>query len=223
MLFLNHVNKDNGVSKNQSIQANFRNKTMFMSFPTPTIQPTMSAPSKTPQQRLKQLTTNNIQTSQFSVDTSQPKKMKWGQPTWFLFHTLAEKVREENFKQIKSELIDLIISICGNLPCPICSEHATFYIHGIHVERIQTKMQLKEMLFNFHNSVNKRKDFPIFPLEELQSKYSTANTMAIIYNFINAFQDKHYGPRMIANDMFRNRLIERVKKWFVDNLRHFDM
>jgi len=223
MLFLNHVNKDNRVSSNKIIQTNLRNKTMFMTFPIPSHQSLTNSSSKTPQQRLKQLTTNNIQSTPLNTSVTSTKKMKWGEPTWYLFHTLAEKVREENFQQIKNGLLELITSICKNLPCPVCTEHATNYIQTTNIKRIQTKTQLKEFLFNFHNSVNKRKDFPIFLIEELQPKYSSANTIAIIYNFINAFQDKHYGPRMIANDMFRNRLVETIKKWITENIRYFDM
>ena len=38
----------------------------------------------------------------------QPKKMKWGEPTWVLFHCLAEKVKEEYFFQIREELLSTI-------------------------------------------------------------------------------------------------------------------
>ena len=39
----------------------------------------------------------------------------WGPCTWYLFHTLAEKVKEESFPLIKDSLISLIIRICSNL------------------------------------------------------------------------------------------------------------
>jgi len=39
------------------------------------------------------------------------KEMLWGQPTWFLFHTLAEKVKEENFDKIKNDLFSFIKQI----------------------------------------------------------------------------------------------------------------
>ena len=45
----------------------------------------------------------------------------WGPCTWYLFHTLAEKVKEESFPLIKESLISLIIRICSNLPCPECA------------------------------------------------------------------------------------------------------
>ena len=48
----------------------------------------------------------------------------WGPCTWFLFHTLAEKIREEHFMKLKPELINIVKNICSNLPCPECKQHA---------------------------------------------------------------------------------------------------
>ena len=38
--------------------------------------------------------------------------MKWGQPTWFFLHTLAEKVNENKFPEIRKELLEIIYNIC---------------------------------------------------------------------------------------------------------------
>ena len=35
----------------------------------------------------------------------------WGPCTWFLFHTLAEKIREEHFMKLKPELINIVKNI----------------------------------------------------------------------------------------------------------------
>ena len=45
-------------------------------------------------------------------------KVKWGEPTWYLFHTLAEKINDESFPTIREELLNVFYSICSNLPCP---------------------------------------------------------------------------------------------------------
>ena len=68
--------------------------------------------------------------------------MKWGQPTWFFFHTLAEKIFEDRFPEIRQPLLDLIYSICVNLPCPDCANHAKTYLDGINFHTIQTKNDL---------------------------------------------------------------------------------
>lgn len=151
----------------------------------------------------------------------QPKKMKWGEPTWFLLHTLCEKVRETDFPQIKQSLINTIYLICTNLPCPDCSAHAKQYLDGINFNAIQTKEQLKRVIFDFHNSLNVRKGFPIFNSQDLQ-KYSTAITINIIYNFMNFYSVKNHGIHMISNDIYRSRMIDTIKTWFNVNIKYFD-
>lgn len=151
------------------------------------------------------------------------KSMKWGEPTWFLFHTLAQKVKESDFQIIRKDLINIIYTICTNLPCPDCAKHATEYMNNINFNTIQTKEQLKNMLFVFHNTVNSRKGFPIFPREELDVKYSRANTINIIKNFIVHFENKHKSIRMISDDLYRARISNNLKQWFNQNITHFDM
>ncbi len=154
-----------------------------------------------------------------------PKKkpMKWGEPTWFLFHTLAQKIKESDFQMIRKDLINIIYTICSNLPCPDCAKHATEYMNNINFNAIQTKEQLKDMLFVFHNTVNSRKGFPIFPREELDLKYSKANTINIIKNFIVHFENKNKSIRMISDDIYRARISNNLKQWFNQNIIHFDM
>ena len=170
---------------------------------------------------------NNIQQNnnkEVKSDTEkQTKKMKWGEPTWFLFHTLACKVKDENFQQIRIELLNIISSISSNLPCPSCAEHATNYLKSANfLFVIKTKQQLIDFLYKFHNEINAKKGVPLFPYEELETKYSYAVTKNIIFNFILHFQDKHKSVHMIANDMYRARQVVFLKEWFNNNFKYFD-
>jgi hypothetical protein len=151
----------------------------------------------------------------------QPKKMKWGEPTWFLLHTLAEKVKEESFLQIRSELLKQIYAICTNLPCPICATHARDYLNGINFSTIQTKDTLKKMLFTFHNVVNANKGYASFPYEDLEKKYSTAVTANIINYFFPFFQEKQYNVQLISNNVFRERITKDFKTWISLNIQNF--
>jgi hypothetical protein len=152
----------------------------------------------------------------------QPKKMKWGEPTWFLFHVLAEKIKNEYFSLIRVDLLNTIYTICANLPCPDCADHATAYLNGINFKTIQTKEQLKYMLYTFHNTVNAKKGFDIFPISELDNKYSQMDLLQTIYTFMPFFQDKSRSIRMIANDFHRSRTVEHLKNWFNANIIYFD-
>jgi len=150
------------------------------------------------------------------------KKMKWGEPIWFFFHTMAEKVKPESFSSIRMELLQIITSICKNLPCPYCSQHAVTYLESTNINNIKTKEQLIDFFYTFHNEVNKRKGFELFPRELLHDKYSKANTVNIINYFLIHLLDKSYSIRMIAEDFHRKRLVADIKKWLTNNLQHFD-
>ena len=158
-----------------------------------------------------------------AAPTADPKKkvMKWGEPTWFLFHTLAEKINEDSFPKIRIEFLNNIFAICANLPCPVCAEHATQYLTIKNFKNIKTKQELKDFFFNFHNVVNNRKNYPTFSYDDLDNKYSKANTVNIIYNFVYYFQDSTKNINMIANDLYRQSLITKFKTWINANFVHF--
>lgn len=165
--------------------------------------------------------TNSTNSTNSVIDA--PKKMTWGEPTWLLFHTLAHKVNDTMFPQVRAELLNTIYSICANLPCPDCAEHAKTYLSKINFSSaIKTKNDLKLALFIFHNEVNKRKGAPIFHYSELDSKYSNAVTINIIYNFMNSFEKKSKSIRMIANDTYRARVADSLKTWFNQNIKYFE-
>ena len=151
------------------------------------------------------------------------KTMKWGEPTWFFLHTMAEKINEEKFLEVRKNLLEIVYSICTNLPCPDCSNHAKTYLDKINFNTIQTKDDFRNMLFIFHNSVNARKGFALFSYDDLLSKYSSANMVNIVNYFLNFYLKKNSAPQMIANDMFRRRIITTVKDWLTNNMNVFNI
>lgn len=147
--------------------------------------------------------------------------MTWGKPTWYFFHTLAEKVRPEEFSNVRQELLDIIYSICVNLPCPDCANHARTYLDKINFNTIQTRDDLKNMLFVFHNTVNQRKGYDIFTIEQLDELYGNANTANIINHFLTTYLKKNSSPRMIANELFRRRIVNKARDWLNSNSNIF--
>lgn len=168
---------------------------------------------------IKEMTVENNETKKQSIG----KVMIWGEPTWFLLHTLAEKIKEKDFVKLRGEILNIIFLICTNLPCPTCSDHAKIYLNNINFDSIQSKKQLKDMLFVFHNFVNKQKNYPIFDYTELEEKYSKAITINIIQNFILHFKDNHSKSiRMIANDFHRSNIIKHITIWVNKNIHSLD-
>ena len=141
------------------------------------------------------------------------KEMLWGEPTWFLFHTLAEKIKEEEFLNLRNELLGYIKKICGNLPCPTCAQHASKYLNGINFNTIQSKEDLQFMLFSFHNEINKNKNYELFSFNDLHEKYSSAVTVNIVKNFFYHFSKKHYNVRMAVDNLHRHKLLKDFRIW----------
>ena len=175
------------------------------------------AQSRTQKQNLVQ------QTAPEPPNPSGKKEMLWGAPTWFLLHTIAEKVKDESFMAIRTKLFEIIYTICTNLPCPKCSAHATDYMRSINFNVITSKRDLQLMLFKFHNEVNGRKGLPIFDLSELNAKYSAANTVNIIHNFFFFFRDNSKNVNMISLNMYRERIIKDLQTWFQFNISNFNL
>lgn len=148
-------------------------------------------------------------------------KPAWGAPTWFLLHTLAEKVSIDTFDQVRVGLLNMMYSICINLPCPTCATHAKDYLDKTNFNRLQTKDQLKQMLFEFHNTVNGRKGYPMFAMEELGSKYERAILINVVNNFIAVFSSKTKNIRLLADDLKRSMITSTLKDWFQANRQFF--
>lgn len=148
-------------------------------------------------------------------------RMKWGAPTWSLFHCIPEKITQENFIKNKDSIIRLIVTICNNLPCPTCSDHAKQYMNKVNFTAIKTPDDLKKMLFAFHNSVNERKGYARFPYDSLDEKYDNLDFNQVVNAFMFHFQKKTYAPNLIAQQMHRQKQIVIVKQWFQDNIGLF--
>jgi len=152
---------------------------------------------------------------------SDSDKIKWGKPFWTLFHVMAEKVKESDFQRIRAELLSLIYLICSNLPCPDCTTHAVTYLNGINFNAIKTKEDLKNMLFEFHNSVNARKGYALFPRSDLERKYRSGTTRVIIENFLDHFKSRPYSVRLFTDTLHRDRVMKKLITWFESNITCF--
>lgn len=129
---------------------------------------------------------------------------KWGPPIWTLFHTLAEKMREDKFSQIGIPLFHMIRKICTNLPCPDCSQHATQFFSRINMSLIRSKANLRHLLFFFHNQVNKRKNKPPFVFDNLNN-YSRVPLLIAYRNFLSVYKTK--GNMKLLADNFQRTII----------------
>ena len=117
---------------------------------------------------------------------------QWGNITWILFHTLAEKIKDDEFNNVKPIFINFIKDTCINLPCPICANHATENISKSRINYISKKSDMIEFLRQFHNIVNKKINKPIQEKEIVLQRYKMANLINIIRKF-NVIYSIKYG------------------------------
>ena len=145
---------------------------------------------------------------------------KWGPPTWTLFHTLAAKIKEDQFAQIGPALFSFIKQICHNLPCPDCTQHASAFLANVNLSKINSKQSLQNFLCIFHNTVNKRKNKQIFNETRLFN-YNNVNLISAYNNFVLMYNTKG-NMKLLADSFHRKQLILNFSKWLKMNLQHFN-
>lgn len=147
-------------------------------------------------------------------------KMKWGPPIWKFFHVMAQKVKPEYFNLVIKDFMKFVVLICGTLPCPICSTHASQYMNSINLNNIRTRDDLISLFFNFHNSVNQRKGYPVLQRDQIPD-YESENTIMVLRDFMKAYEDKSRAMKLMADDLARARIANQFRFWLNENLKYF--
>tara|TARA_Y100000992_G_scaffold135643_1_gene89698 strand:+ start:687 stop:1142 length:456 start_codon:yes stop_codon:yes gene_type:complete len=147
--------------------------------------------------------------------------MEWGYYTWLLFHTLAEKIKDEEFEKEKNNLIYFVKNICSVLPCPECSSHAIHLLKYYNYNHIRSKDDFKKFIFEFHNIVNKRKKFKIQDISVL-NMYKNAILYKIVYAWNYYFNVKGINTKLLTENMNRNRVKKNFMKYINDNKHKFN-
>ena len=155
------------------------------------------------------------------VQNSTTPKMRWGRPIWTFFHVTAEKIKPDFFGIVIREYLNYIVLICNILPCPICSQHASEYLRSINLNNIKTKDDLINLFFNFHNVVNVRKGYPVASKNSIPA-YNEMSTVTVIKQFMVAFEDKTRSMKLMADDIARGRIVEKLKFWINANIQYFE-
>ena len=146
---------------------------------------------------------------------------QWGPPTWIFIHTLVAKIKDDQFQAIGQQVISHIIQICMFLPCPECSVHAKQFWSNVNTKNIQSKQDLVNLIFVFHNSVNKRRGVRPFRYVDLQY-YNTLNLIETFNNFARNFNTN--GNMKLINESFhRGRLLQILRVWLMSNLQKFNL
>jgi hypothetical protein len=149
-------------------------------------------------------------------------KSTWGNAIWYLFHTLANNIKETEFLSVKNELIYVIKTVSANLPCPECSQDAVIKLGRVNFDNIKTKQEFKLLLFNFHNQVNVKLRKPVYQIAELDEKYSKANISSIYKNFFIIFSANINIPQLMIGSFHRKNNIPKIRSALDKIIANFD-
>lgn len=144
---------------------------------------------------------------------------RWGIPVWYFFHTFAEKITDKLFLSKREECLSLIGSICSSLPCPYCKSHAMDYIKKYKLEKVNSRKQLIDFMFRFHNHVNIRTHKK--PMEySILKQYDKVYTI----NAINYLKQELFKTYYLSNNFsgwIRNMLLKQLNDFFRENINGF--
>jgi len=148
-------------------------------------------------------------------------KNEWGNSAWTFMHVIACKVKIEEFSKQKENIMTIIRGICSNLPCPDCRSHAEKQMRRLNSVNITTKEEMKEMLREFHNSVNIRTNKRIFSKGEMV-KYEKASTSEAVSVFFKTWFAGSSTPRLMMDTFARVRFLEWIISYFDKNNQFYD-
>tara|TARA_Y100000816_G_C26077254_1_gene567231 strand:+ start:1143 stop:1601 length:459 start_codon:yes stop_codon:yes gene_type:complete len=148
-----------------------------------------------------------------------PKK-DWGPITWILFHSLCELIKDEYFHEEKENILNQIFTICYNLPCPSCSQHARMNLKRMKKKNINTKHDLKIIIWQFHNIVNKHTKKPEVDFNILE-KYKTAKLYTIIDRFKQIYNTAYISNKYIMYKFHGQKTVENFLIYMQENEHKF--
>lgn len=147
-------------------------------------------------------------------------KQQWGNAVWYLFHTLAEKLRPEN-SGAAPVILHYFKNICSTLPCPTCSQHAMHNLRSMSNRRVTNKNELAHFIYDFHNRVNAQLHKPKMSVINCRKKYYYANTRNIILNFKKYMTINRGNPKLMLGNQSQKSNINMLLSWLQTNLHMF--
>jgi hypothetical protein len=144
-------------------------------------------------------------------------KQMWGNACWYLFHTLAEKLKPDCDSEVQTILFHFK-QLCFNLPCMECSKHATEILQRVKLDNVKTRNNIKQMLLEFHNMVNKKINKPIFSMDECDKLYAKANTVNVVNHFIAVMKSNQISTeRTMMHTVSRHLCVDSIAKYMREN------
>ena len=144
----------------------------------------------------------------------------WGPQVWCFLHTLVSKINSDSFYLIGNQSLTYITKICSMLPCPDCSNHARMFFSRINPSFINTRQKLIDLIYLFHNDVNKRTKKTLqFPYSSLDI-YENNNLYKCYNDFVKVYKI-NTSSKLNADTFQKEMLLKNLHKWLITNHSHF--
>jgi len=145
----------------------------------------------------------------------------WGPPTWNFIHSFCARIEESKFQENKLSIFDFIRIILSNLPCPICSDHATKMFNS-KIAHIRNKNDLCLYFYHFHNEVTMRTNKfkkPNIPEKEILENYKNNNVRKIFNIYFRTWEQSTSQKNVVTmtSTFMKHTYINSSIKWLKDN------
>jgi len=144
----------------------------------------------------------------------------WGRDVWVFLHTIVSKLRSEHFDDHHKTIIDYIFKICSVLPCPECTKHSMEFLQTVHFKNVKSCEDIIEIIYVFHNQVNKNTHKKEFPVESL-SVYKNMDMNRVFVSFSNTY-NKRVPPLLMGQSSRRRKLTNELKEYLEKNKEIYD-
>ena len=147
----------------------------------------------------------------------------WGPHIWNFLHCFCEKINEAFFINNKNMIFVFLNNILFNLPCPICSNDSRIQFGKVNINIIKTKEDLKNLIFYYHNYVNKKlkknvKGINILNVYKNYNIHKCYNNFRLVYFKKYNFKLNIYSRMLINKDKEQNY----VKNWWYKYRKNFN-
>ncbi len=144
----------------------------------------------------------------------------WGPQVWCFLHKIVSSIKDESFHIVGNQALLFIIQICSMLPCPDCSNHARMFFNKINIKLINSRTKLIDLIYLFHNEVNKQTKKQInFPYSSLYI-YDNINLYHSYNEFFKVYKI-NTSSKLSTDTFHKGVLLKNLYKWLTENREHF--
>jgi hypothetical protein len=149
-------------------------------------------------------------------------KTYWSSITWLFLHTFPLTFTDDFYNNNKKTILNLIYSICVNVPCPICSKHARMHLNKynyFHENINKNKEDLILNVFHFHNIVNTSLSKPLFN-KNLLNAYNNLDFIEIYNEWMTKYTINIINLKLYNQKINVNNIRNTIKQFINKNLKY---